>query len=134
LLCNKANPCSDNLLDIHLVPANIQAFRASLKAIDDDADKLKACVAMRDELLEQQTGLGWLFACAEGVMVDECPHYKEKRHAWSRKLDVDADTQNEADVKQWERFISIAESGIKMKGECLAPLNKTSGYWGIDMV
>jgi hypothetical protein len=71
---------------------NIQAFRASLKATEDDADKLEACVAMRDELLEQQTELEWLFACAEGVMVDECPQYREKRRAWSRKVDVDADT------------------------------------------
>lgn len=134
MLCAKANPCSNDILDIGPVPAHIQAFRASLKAIDDDADKLKACVAMRDELLEQQTELEWLFACAEGVMVDECPHYREKRRVWSRKLDVDADTQAEAEVKQWGRFIDIAKSGIKMKEQCLAPLTKTSGYWGIEKV
>ena len=89
---------------------------------------------MRDELLEQQTELEWLFACAEGVMVDECPHYREKRRVWSRKLDVDADTQAEAGAKQWERFIDIAESGNNMKQQCLAPLTKTSGYWGIEKV
>ncbi|KAF2823612.1 hypothetical protein CC86DRAFT_422603 [Ophiobolus disseminans] len=118
----------NDTLDIDPVPENIQAFRASLKAIDDDANKLKACVAMRDELLEQQTGLEWLFACAEGVIVAECLHYREKRRVWSRKRDVNADTQAEVDVKQWERFINIAKSGIKMKEECLAPLTKTSGY------
>lgn len=56
-------------------------------------------------------------------MVDECPHYREKRRVWSRNLDVDADTQAEAEAKQWERFIDITESGIKMKQQCLAPLS-----------
>jgi hypothetical protein len=134
LLCAKANPYSTVINDIDPIPGHIQAFRASLKAIEDDADKLEACVAMRDELLEQRTELEWLFACAEGVMVDECPQYREKRRVWLRKAYVDADTQAGAELKQWERFINIAESGIKMKEECLAPLTKTSGYWGIEKV
>jgi hypothetical protein len=95
LLCAKANPCSNVTHDIDPIPEN---FRASLKAIEDDVDKLEACVAMRDKLLEQQTELEWLFACAEGVIVDECPQYREKRRAWSRKVDVDADTQAGAEL------------------------------------
>jgi hypothetical protein len=134
LLYAKANPRSNVIHDIDHIPENIQAFRASLKAIEDDAEKLEACVAMRDELLEQQTELEWLFACAEGVMVDECPQYREKKRVWSRKADVDANTQAGAELKQWERFINIAESGIKMREECLASLTKTSGYWGIEKV
>jgi hypothetical protein len=67
-------------------------------------------------------------------MVDKCLQYREKRRVWSRKVDVDADTQAGAEAKQWERFINIAESGIKMKEECLAPLSKTSEYWSIRKV
>jgi hypothetical protein len=61
---------------------------------------------------------------------------EEARLVMNLGVDVDtqADAQAEADVKQWERSIDIAESGIKMKEECLAPLTKTSGYWGIEKV
>lgn len=38
------------------------------------------------------------------------------------------------DVKQWGRFIGIAESGIEVRKQCLPPLTKTSGYWGLEKV
>ncbi|KAL5397530.1 hypothetical protein PMIN03_012876 [Paraphaeosphaeria minitans] len=73
----------------------VKAFRATLRSTDD-ANKLQACVAMRDELLEQQTELEWLFVSIEEVMLQECPQYKEKKGRLSHSTDEEA--------KQWARF------------------------------
>ena len=83
---------------------------------------------MRNKLLDQHTELGWLFACAEKVMVEESTNYRENKRSWSNT------TNNDAEVKQWERFVSIAESGVKVKKQCLAPLTKASAFWGNDKV
>jgi len=83
--------------DEALYHAKIRAFRASLHSTDH-ADKFQVCVAMRDELLEQQTELEWLFACIEEVMLQECPQYKETKSC-SHSRDEDA--------KQWARFVDV---------------------------
>jgi hypothetical protein len=83
---------------------------------------------MRDKLLDQHTELGWLFACAEKVMLQESTSYKEKKRAWANE------TGTEADAKQWEQFVSIAETGAKVKKQCIAPLIKVSGFWGKNKV
>ncbi|KAF2818217.1 hypothetical protein CC86DRAFT_461196 [Ophiobolus disseminans] len=137
---------SDIAPKVDPIRANIEAFRARLQSIDNDADKLQACVALRDELLEQHAELEWLFVCAERVMVDECQQYREKKQSWLERPGIEAETQrgpgtetdssdaSAIDTKQWERFIGIAESGIEVRKLCLPPLTKTSGYWGIEKV
>jgi hypothetical protein len=60
-----------------------EAFRASLRAIDDEANKFEACQAMRDKLLDQHAELGWLFSCAEKVMVEESTSYRENKRSLS---------------------------------------------------
>src|SRR4051794_28831241 len=49
----------------------------------NEADKFEACLAMRNKLLDQHTELGWLFACAEKVMVEESTNYRENKRSWS---------------------------------------------------
>jgi hypothetical protein len=58
-------------------------------------------------------------------MMEEC--YLYKKHEQPR-LDADFD------VKQWERFIDVAQCNIKMSKQCLAPLVETAEYWGMDKV
>jgi hypothetical protein len=79
---------------------------------------------MRDELLEQQTELEWLFACMEEVMLQECPQYKETKSRSPASRDEEA--------KQWARFVNVAKSGAERRKECLAPITKASGLWGRD--
>jgi hypothetical protein len=83
---------------------------------------------MRDKLLDQHTELGWLFACVEKVMLQESTSYRENKRSWANETGTDAD------AKQWEQFMSIAESGAKVKKQCLAPLTKASAFWGNDKV
>jgi hypothetical protein len=40
---------------------------------------------MRDKLLDQHIELGWLFACAEKVMLQESTSYKENKRAWANE-------------------------------------------------
>jgi hypothetical protein len=61
-------------------------------------------------------------------MIAECAQYKGSKSRWSNNRDADAD------AKQWERFVGIAKSGAEVRKQCLAPLTKTSGYWGIEKV
>jgi hypothetical protein len=63
-------------------------------------------------------------------MLQESTSYREKKHSWTNRTDADADT----DAKQWEQFVSIAESGAKVKKQCLALLIKASAFWGNDKV
>jgi hypothetical protein len=58
-------------------------------------------------------------------MMEECDLYKKHEQP---RLDADFD------VKQWERFIDIAQYNIKMSKQCLAPLAETAEYWGMDKV
>ncbi|KAF1980322.1 hypothetical protein BU23DRAFT_625564 [Bimuria novae-zelandiae CBS 107.79] len=79
-------------------------------------------------------------------MVDECQQYIKKKRSWLGRPNVEAEPQGGRgihtdsgdagvmDTKQWERFIGIAESGIEVMKQCLAPLTKISGYWGIEEV
>jgi hypothetical protein len=83
---------------------------------------------MRDKLLDEHTELGWLFACAEKVMLQESTSYRENKSSWANGTGPDTD------AKQWEQFVSIAESGAKVKKQCLAPLTKASAFWGNDKV
>jgi hypothetical protein len=83
---------------------------------------------MRDKLLDQHTELGWLFACAEKVMLQESTSYRENKRSWANETGTDAD------AKQWAQFVGIAESGAKVKKQCLAPLTKASAFWGNDKV
>ncbi|KAF2647718.1 hypothetical protein K491DRAFT_291679 [Lophiostoma macrostomum CBS 122681] len=115
-------------MDSVATSAKVQAFRELLRSIDNDGDKFRACAAMRDDLLEKQTELEWLFASIEEVMVVECARYTEAKQQWSNSRNPDAD------VKRWERFVGIADSGAGLKKECLAPLTKASGLWGNEKV
>jgi hypothetical protein len=58
-------------------------------------------------------------------MIEECDLYKKHEQP---RLDADFD------VKQWERFIDVAQCNIKMSKQCLAPLVETAEYWGMDKV
>jgi hypothetical protein len=81
---------------------------------------------MRDELLNQHTELGWFFACAEKVMLQESTSYKEKKRAWANETGTDAD------AKQWEQFVSIAESGRHVSpGDTLGDRNNHAPSRGI---
>jgi hypothetical protein len=55
-------------------------------------------------------------------MVEEYTQYRENKRSWSNS------TNTHADTKQWERLVSIAESGIKVKKQRLAPLTKAIAF------
>jgi hypothetical protein len=58
-------------------------------------------------------------------MIEECSQYRKHEQP---QLDAEFNT------KQWERFIDVAQSNIKMSKQCLAPLVETAECWGIDKV
>ncbi|PSN59240.1 hypothetical protein BS50DRAFT_580116 [Corynespora cassiicola Philippines] len=101
-------------------PPEVQAFRDSLHAISNEAEQFEACVAMRNQLFDQQSDLELHFARVEKVMLAECARYKEAKRGWSNKRDPDTNT------KKWQRFVDIASMGASRKRECLAPLTKAS--------
>ncbi|PSN59241.1 hypothetical protein BS50DRAFT_580118 [Corynespora cassiicola Philippines] len=107
----------------------IQTFRNALRSIDHDDDKFEACVAMRDELLGQYTGLEWLFASMDEVMSAECQRYKQQRSGWSAKLRT-----GDAETKEWEGFIGVVRTGTDTREKCFHPLKKVSGVWGKEKV
>ncbi|PSN58673.1 hypothetical protein BS50DRAFT_641572, partial [Corynespora cassiicola Philippines] len=107
----------------------LQTFRNTLRSIGRDDDKFEACVAMRDELLGQYTGLEWLFASMDEVMSAECQRYKQQRSGWSAKLRT-----GDAEAKEWERFIGVVHTGTDTREKCLHPLKKVSGVWGKERV
>ncbi|PSN58960.1 hypothetical protein BS50DRAFT_580338 [Corynespora cassiicola Philippines] len=109
--------------------AKLQAFRNTLRSIGHDEDNFEACVAMRDELLDQHTGLEWLFASMDEVMSAECQKYKQQRSSWSAKSKT-----GDAEAKQWERFIGVAHTGTDTREKCFHPLKKVSGVWGKEKV
>jgi hypothetical protein len=37
-------------------------------------------------------------------------------------------------VKQWEQYVNIAQSKIRISKQCLAPLVRTAEYWGMNKV
>ena len=116
---------STDILNFNPVSPNIRALRASLRCITSENDKLKACIAIQNEMHFQRKQSEWLFAKLEQVMMEECNHYRENKQS---QIDVDPDAE------QWERFIDIAQSNIKMSKQCLAPLARTAESWGISKV
>ena len=64
-------------------------------------------------------------------MSAHCAEYKdwklarEKRSTKRTKLDQDA---------EWDRFLGVAESGLKIKSQCLSPLKTVAACWGEDVV
>jgi hypothetical protein len=62
-------------------------------------------------------------------MLTECARYKElKRGRTARK-------HKGEDAWRWAQFVSIADEGTEArKRECLAPITKASGFWGVDKV
>jgi len=61
-----------NDFDSGLASTEIQAFRETLRAIDNESDKFQACLDMRDKLLKQQTEMDWILARIEEVILREC--------------------------------------------------------------
>ncbi|KAL5370778.1 hypothetical protein PMIN02_013048 [Paraphaeosphaeria minitans] len=94
-----------NELDYDPTQARIEAFRDSLRSLNNEGDKFQACVEMRDNLLDEQADLSVLTASIEEVMMEECVQYRESKGRWTYNSDVDA--------KQWERFIDVVNAGWK---------------------
>lgn len=63
----------------------IQTFHNVLRSIGHNDDDFEACVAMRDELLEQYAGLEWLFASIGEVVSAEYQKRKHQRRSGSAK-------------------------------------------------
>ncbi|KAI0619226.1 hypothetical protein TUN199_08788 [Pyrenophora tritici-repentis] len=58
-------------------------------------------------------------------MTEECSQYQKYEQPQQ-----DADF----DVKQWERFIDIAQSNLKTSEQCVAHLAEVAEHWGMDKV
>jgi hypothetical protein len=80
---------------------------------------------VRNELVFQQRQSEWLLAKLQKVMAGECHQYKSNEQSL---LDADID------ARQWERFVDITLSKIKISKQCLTPLINTAEHWGIDKV
>ncbi|KAH8731602.1 hypothetical protein GQ44DRAFT_736032 [Phaeosphaeriaceae sp. PMI808] len=76
-------------------------------------------------MLFQQRQSKWLLAKLRQVMIDECFQYRQ-----IEQLQLDANF----DAKQWEHFIDIAQSNLKMSNQCLAPFVETAECWGLNKV
>jgi hypothetical protein len=76
-------------------------------------------------MLSQQRQADWLFKKLNKVMIEECYQYRKNEQPQLDSL---------FDAKQWEQFVNMAQSKIRMSKQCLAPLVKTAEYWGMDKV
>ncbi|KAL5408044.1 hypothetical protein PMIN04_011533 [Paraphaeosphaeria minitans] len=81
---------------------------------------------MRDNLLDEQADPSILTASIEEVMAEECAQYRESKGRWTYSSDADA--------KQWERFVDVANAGASLKKRSLAPLIKVGAFWHADKV
>jgi hypothetical protein len=114
-----------NILDFNPASSDMHALRASLRSMESENNKFQACIAIRNKLLVEERQSKWLLGRLNKVMAEEC--YQYRKH---EELQPDADF----DARQWERFIDVAQSNIRMGKQCLAPLAQAADYWGMDKV
>lgn len=118
---------SNDVFDFNPAAPNIRALRASLRTMESEDARLQACIAVRDELLFQQKQTKWLSSKLQEVMKEECQQYRSNEQS-QPDLDVDMKTE------QWQRFVDIALSKIRLSKQCLTLLMKIAQHWGIDKV
>jgi hypothetical protein len=59
------------------------------------------------------------------AMIEECYQYRKNEQPQLNAA---------FNVKQWEQYVNIAQSKIRISKQCLAPLVRTAEYWGMNKV
>ncbi|KAI1507936.1 hypothetical protein KJE20_06868 [Pyrenophora tritici-repentis] len=80
---------------------------------------------MQNEMHSQRRQSDWLFRKLREVMIEECYQYRN-----SEQPQLDA----VFNAKQWEQFVNMAQSKIRISKQCLASLVRTAEYWGMNKV
>src|SRR5579871_6114279 len=98
----------------------LKQFREQLLLCKEDDEKFEACTEWRDNVLKKYTALQFLAAKIEEVMISECSKFKSR--SW-KKIDAN-----------WERFIGVAQQGVRQIDKCLPPLRAVASIWGKEIV
>ncbi|KAK3375809.1 hypothetical protein B0T24DRAFT_523517 [Lasiosphaeria ovina] len=118
---------------IVLSPNHLQRvaqFRNKICLYKTDTEKYELCLQIRDDLLNEHTGVQLLVAACEHVMFTQCAEYKD----WKESRDTPPAEPNEADLVEWDRFLSVAKDGLEIKSKCVTALKTVARYWGQDVV
>jgi hypothetical protein len=59
------------------------------------------------------------------AMIEECYQYRKNEQPQLNAA---------FNVKQWEQYVNMAQSKIRISKQCLAPLIRTAEYWGMNKV
>jgi len=119
---------SDNDL-LLLSPDHIQQvaqFRDEIRR-KTKPEKYELCVQVRNDLLEQHTGVQLLIAACEHVMFTHCTEYKDLKEARVKPSAMQSDPE-------WDRFLAVAEDSLERKSRCLSALKTVARHWGQDVV
>ncbi|KXX77152.1 hypothetical protein MMYC01_207566 [Madurella mycetomatis] len=90
-------------------------------------EKYELCVQVRNDLLEQHTGVQLLIAACEHVMFTHCTEYKDLKEARVKPSAMQSDPE-------WDRFLDVAEDSHERKSRCLSALKTVARHWGQDVV
>jgi hypothetical protein len=90
-------------------------------------EKYGLCVQVRDDLLEQHTGVQLLIAACEHVMLTHCTEYKGLKEANAKPSTKQPDPE-------WDRFLAVAEDSLELRSRCLSALKTVARHWGQDVV
>ncbi len=106
----------------------VTQLRDKICARETDPERYELCVQVRDELLQESSEVQLLAAGYDHVMSTHCAKYKDRKLARATKrTKLNEDTE-------WDRFLGVAESGLKIKSQCLSPLKTVAACWGEDVV
>ncbi|KAK4194276.1 hypothetical protein QBC40DRAFT_38091 [Triangularia verruculosa] len=121
---------SDEINDDRLVLSpdhvyRVAQFRHEIQRCKTDPEKYAVCVRMRNELLQEHTGVQLLAAACEHVMSTQCTVYKD----WKARNKPPKRAKSE-----WDVFLGVATDGQEIKSKCLSALKTVARHWGEDVV
>src|ERR1700712_5791383 len=99
----------------------IEEFRRELQTCPSDGGKFRECLAKRDSLLGKRTELELFVASVEAVMASECKQYTKHKEA---RFSGKEFPKEESEL--WNRFLGIAQVGVKTGTNCLPALRKVA--------
>ena len=102
-----------------------------IRARKTDPERYELCVQIRDELLEENSGVQLLAAACDHVMSTHCAKYKDWKLAREKRPTKPLLPE---DLAEWDRFLGVAKRGLEIKSQCLSPLKTVANCWGEDVV
>ncbi|OJD25543.1 hypothetical protein ACJ73_03096 [Blastomyces percursus] len=98
---------------------------------DDDNERYRLCVEMRDVILQRYYKLASGFDAYERVMETECAQYRWQKQRCQQSTVAESERK---EIEQWNQFIGVATSGSRQMSRCVHPLTQVSKCWGQEKI